>query len=479
MGYGDLGCYGGKIPTPNIDTLARRGLCFTDAHSSSAVCTPSRYSLLTGRYAWRSRLKWGVIDGYTQPLIDPARTTIASFLKAQGYRTGVFGKWHLGLDFAQSRRSPLLPGGILDPGAVDYTRPIQGGPLDVGFDRYFGMAASLNQPPWCFIDNDRTVGIPSIERERTPEFVEGMPAGLMVPDWNDEIADLRFAEEAERFIHECTRHIGEGAPDRAPDRAAAVTGDGSRGDARDHTGGPFFTYLALSAPHTPWFPPEETRGSSGIGPRGDLIVLVDLIVGRVVSLLEQLGVADETLVIVTSDNGGHDCAGFEQEAFGHAVNGELRGFKSQIFDGGHRVPLVIAGPDVAPAAGTCRDCICLMDLFATVADIISVPVPAGTAEDALSFYPSLGDNRSTPARYSLIHHSGRGRFAIRKGDWKLIDSVDSGALGIREWRSPGPGEPEGMLFRIGSDVSERTNLWNSESQRVDELLSELVDAQDK
>jgi len=451
MGYGDPSCNGaGKIATPNMDRLAQEGVRFTDAHATSAVCTPSRYSVLTGRYNWRSTLKRGVIGGFTQPLIDSARPTVASFLKAQDYATACIGKWHLGLDWQFKRRTDPVTYGFGDPGTIDYKRPFRGGPTDLGFDRFFGIASSLNQPPWVFLDQDRATDTPSIQREKTEDFWEGMPKGWMVPDWKDEEIDVHHLQKAKEFVNE-------------------------KGLGSD----PFFLYLTPSAPHSPWAAPDFLKGKSGVGPRGDLVLTLDWMIGELLDELDQLGIAENTLFIVTSDNGGHDRAAYEDEAFGHKVNGELRGYKSQIWDGGHRVPFLARWPKAIPAGSTCDHLIGLHDLFATCADICGVALPKNAAEDSQSFLASLQDPaQESQTRKELIHHSAHSRFSIRDKQWKLIDACDSGGFSEKEWQAPAPGAPGGQLYRLDQDLEETNNLWESEPEIRERLLARLQTVQD-
>ena len=452
MGYGDPACNGdGKIATPNMDRLAREGVRFTDAHAASAVCTPSRYSVITGRYNWRSSLKKSVIGGFTQPLIDSARPTVASFMKEQGYSTGAIGKWHLGLDWQREPRTdPTGSHHRGEPGNVDYERPFRGGPVDLGFDRFFGLAGSLSQPPWVFLEGDRATAVPTMDKTRSPQHWEGMPPGRMVPDWKDEETDVRHLEEARNFVGENSQ--------------------------QDH---PFFLYLTPSAPHSPWSPPEFLEGRSGVGPRGDLILTIDWMVGELLDQLDQLGIAQNTLFIVSSDNGGHDRADYERTSFGHKVNGDLRGFKSQIWDGGHRVPFLARWPEIIPASSTCDHLIGLHDLFATCAEICGAPLPPRAAEDSQSFLSSLRDPGAEDiGRTELIHHSGNARFSIRDKQWKLIDACDSGGFIESNWRTPVPGEPAGQLYRLDTDPGETRNLWDAESGVRNRLLTRLRAIQD-
>ncbi|MBN2883195.1 MAG: arylsulfatase, partial [Clostridia bacterium] len=324
MGYGDAGCYGSeKIRTPNIDSLASKGMRFIDAHSSSAVCTPSRYSIMTGRYSWRTRLKCNVQCGHGLPLIEDGRKTVASLLRDFGYATGAFGKWHLGFRYQLSDGSFFSEPQSLNDypdnadqhfHEIDYSKPLYGGPLDHGFDHFFGISGSLDMPPYCFIRNRNTVGIPSVEKE----IITQQRAGLAVSDWDDTEVDVRFTEETCRFIESC---------------------------AKENI--PFFAYVPLSSPHRPCVPPDFIRGQSDAGLRGDSVMLADWCLGQITSKLEELDITDETLIIFTSDNGANACDFFGR-TYGHKSNGDLRGYKADIFEGGHRVPFIASWPGVIP-----------------------------------------------------------------------------------------------------------------------------------
>ncbi|MHC4253880.1 MAG: sulfatase-like hydrolase/transferase [Planctomycetota bacterium] len=282
MGYGDVGCFGAtKIPTPNMDRIAAEGVRFTDAHSSSAVCTPSRYSVLTGRYCWRSDLKRWVLGGFGAPLIERERPTVASFLRDHGYATFGVGKWHVGLGW--TRKAGALDGMSEEEareaaGAgfdVDYAARIEGGPVDLGFDRYFGIAGSLDMPPYCFIEDDRVVGAPDREKEH---YYNQQRKGMQVPGWKDEEVDVTFARKAVGFIEE---HVA-GAPDR-----------------------PFLLYLPTASPHRPCdIRPDFVNGKSQAGDRGDMVVLFDWVVGQVLDALDRLSIADDTLVIARRPTSG-------------------------------------------------------------------------------------------------------------------------------------------------------------------------------
>lgn len=459
MGWGDLGCYGSAIPTPNIDRLAAEGVRATNAHSASAVCTPSRYALMTGRYAWRGPLKSFVLMGHGPALIEPERPTLASVLKEQGYATGAFGKWHLGLGWRHtdgSVRSAFEPGAQLhddvetDYGRdIDYAAPFTDGPLERGFDRFFGIAGSLDMPPYAFLDQDRTVGIPDREKER---YLTEQRPGLQVEGFDEGEADVAFAREAVAFI--------------------------------ERQDGPFLCYLATSAPHRPNVPPPFIRGRSRLGDRADGVCLVDWMVGEVVGALERRGILDDTLVIVTSDNGAVVYFTDDGDLRLHRPNGDWRGQKGDLWDGGHREPFIARWPARIPARSVIDSPLCLTDVLPTAAAAAGVEV---TVEDGQNLLEVLaGDGVVDPDR-PLVHHSLSGRFAVRAGRWKAIFSVGSGG-GFSD-RSisrlfDGSGEPleaapwdaahpEGQLYDMESDPQETTNLWGEHPELVASLYDSL------
>ncbi|MHC4676672.1 MAG: sulfatase family protein, partial [Planctomycetota bacterium] len=303
MGYGDVGCYNpaSKIPTPNMDRLAEEGVRFTDAHSPSAVCTPTRYGVLTGRYCWRTRLKRGVFGGFNRPLIEKDRLTVASFLKHHGYSTACIGKWHLGLHWTTRDRTRPAEFGAYDQRNIDFSKPITAGPTELGFDYFFGTSAcTTDDPPFCFIENDHTVGIPNMVSPVDPADEDREL--LMVPGWKHEDADITFVKKSIEFIE---RHVSDKPND------------------------PFFLYLPLSVPHIPWLPPDFVKGKSQAGPRGDQVVLADWSIEQMLETLDRMKISDNTLVILTSDNG-------PREGNGHKSAGDLRGLKGSIWEGGHR-----------------------------------------------------------------------------------------------------------------------------------------------
>jgi arylsulfatase A-like enzyme len=450
MGWGDLGCYGAeKIPTPAMDRVAREGVRATDCHSASALCTPSRYALLTGRYAWRGPLKKWVTPGHGPAIIERDRPTVASILARAGYATGAFGKWHLGLDwcFRDGRVvDPFAPGSSFhqdleaNSWQVDYSRPFGGGPLELGFERFFGIAGSLDMPPYCFLSQDRTVGIPSMEKE---VYHPQQRWGLQVPDWDERRVD-------ERFVSEACEWLGE-----------AVSTDR-----------PFFCYLALSAPHRPCLPPEFVAGRSAAGPRGDMVCVVDWAVGQVLDTLDALGVSEDTLLILTSDNGA-PLADADGETYGHLANGDWRGQKADIWEGGHREPFLARWPGRIPADSSADGLMCLSDLMATVAAATGVVVPEGAGQDSVNVLGMLRGAQGPSRRQTVVHHSGDGMFSYRSGHWKVIFGSGSGGFSEPKGQLCDIRFPQGQLYDLASDPREECNLWDEQPQVVEELYGEL------
>lgn len=444
MGYGDLGCYNpdSKIPTPNMDRLAEDGVRFTDAHASSAVCTPSRYGLLTGRYCWRTRLNQWVIFDYEPPLIDADRLTLGTLFGQQGYATGCIGKWHLGMDWP--RKDGVDAEESLDSDDVDFTRPIRGGPTTRGFDYFFGIRASHDMPPYCFIENDHTVGVPCVEKD---EYKPQQREGPMVPGWRDEELEPTCARRA---VNKLTEWVTT-----EPDR-------------------PFFLYVPTSAPHRPCTPPAFMAGRSDAGPRGDMVAMVDWTVGQIDQALEALGVREDTLFIVTSDNGARATC-YDGNDYGHSSNGDLRGQKADVWDGGHREPFIARWPAAIEPGRTCDETICQTDLLATFAAILGVDLPADAGEDSYDVSDALlGRSYDGSIREATVHHSGNGMFAVRSGPWKLVLGRGSGGFTDPVTLEPEPDEPAGQLYHMERDPAEQHNLWDEREDVVDELRDRLA-----
>lgn len=443
LGYGDVHCLNpqGKIPTPQVDRLAKDGMIFTDAHSSSAVCTPTRYGIMTGRYNWRSRMKSGVLNGLSPRLIEPDRQTVAAFLQQQGYTTACFGKWHLGLNWAQNDGNS--PGASDNPKKIDYSQPIAGGPITLGFDSFFGIAASLDMPPFVSIENDRVSEIPTVEKK----WVRTGMAGKNF--------------EAENVLPELTRK---------------ATGFISEHAAAAKQGKPFFLYLPLPSPHAPILPTKEWQGKSGLNAYADFVMQTDATVGAVLDSLDHAGLAADTLVIFTSDNGCSPVADFPALlAKGHNPSYEFRGTKSDIFDGGHRIPFVVRWPGVVKSGSASDQLICLTDLFATSAAILDQKLPDNVAEDSVSILPVLKGTATEPIREAVVHHSMNGSFSIRQGKWKLNLCAGSGG-----WSTPIPGSPAEMklppvqLYDMSEDVGEAHNI-EAQHPEIVERLTKLLE----
>ena len=427
MGYGDVRALNpqGKIPTPQIDRLATGGMIFTDAHSSSSVCSPSRYSILTGRYNWRSRMKYGVLNGYSPRLIEKDRMTVAAFLKDQGYATACIGKWHVGMNWPQN--DGTAPGNSANPKRIDYSKPIEGGPNSVGFDYYFGISASLDMVPYVFIENTRVTEIPSVEKgwARKGPAAPGFEGTDVLPT---------LTRKAVSYI------------------------DGQVADARQ--GKPFFLYLPLTSPHTPILPTPEWEGKSGLNKYADFVMQTDASVGAVLDALDRHGLAENTLVILTSDNGCSGSAGFPALLEkGHNPNYKFRGSKSDIWEGGHHIPFLARWPAKVKAGTISDQTICQIDLFATCAGILDQKLPENAAEDSVNILPALTGSASSPLREATVHSAIFGAFAIRQEKWKLILGPDSGG-----WSDPKPGSPEaaGMppvqLYDLSQDPGEKSNV---------------------
>jgi arylsulfatase A-like enzyme len=428
LGSGDIRRYFPEAVTrtPRMDRLASEGVRFTDAHSPSSVCTPTRYGLTTGRYCWRTRLKRGVLNGESPNLIEPGRTTLASMLKAQGYRTGGFGKWHLGLGSA---------------GKTDYTKDLTPGPLDFGFDEYFGIPASLDMPPYVFVDGRRVEELPTktIGDSGAPPRGAFWRGGPIAPGFRMEDVLPKIATRACGFIKK--------------------------------GGQPFFAYVPLAAPHTPWVPSAEFRKKSNAGLYGDFVAEVDHSVGRILDAIESAGAERDTLVILTSDNGAPWSQPDIDASNGHRANAYWRGQKADIFEAGHRVPFIVKWPGQAPSDKTSDALVCLTDVFATVAEIVGRPLKDNEAEDSFSFRGALKGGAGS--RDAVVHHSANGMFALRQGKWKYIEGLGSGGFTRPQTVEPEPGGPPGRLFDLAADPHETQDLY---AKRPDDVarLSALL-----
>jgi arylsulfatase A len=451
LGWGDLGAYGAtKIQTPNCDRLAEEGILFTDAHSADAVCSPSRYSVLTGRYAWRTWLKNGILVEHMPLLIEPGRLTLPAMFQRFGYTTGCIGKWHLGW------------GNEIN---ADFNGEVAPGPLECGFDYFFGIPFSHQSDPLynVYVENRRVVGLKP----------------------GDDLHDPQTLQRVTRVLHETASTLS----------AKAV-------EFIEHNKNrPFFLYYPTVNVHNPWTPGRKFRGSTPIGPYGDFVVELDWAVGEVLDALDRFGLTDRTLVVVTSDNGANVYGGAE----GHDPNGPWRGTKGEIYEGAHRVPFIARWPGWIPPDTTSDETICLTDLMATCAAILHFELPHDAGEDSYNILPAmLCEPYDRPIREATVHHSVTGMFAIRQGHWKLIEGRGGGGLyqpdswaqikaparskPRRDPRTgefepvwydfpspiPKPGELPGQLYNLDSDPHESVNVWRGHPDVV-KRLQELLD----
>jgi arylsulfatase A-like enzyme len=458
LGYGDVGCFNreSRIPTPNLDRLASEGIRFTDAHSPSSVCTPTRYGILTGRYCWRSRLKAQVLSPWGTTLIEEGRLTAPALLKQHGYSTACIGKWHLGFDWPTTDGRPAASGPSRLSN-VDFTKPIPNGPITRGFDSYFGVDLP-NYPPYIYIENDHSVGIPSV-----PNWPVQNRPGPMLPGWNWVNVLPDCAARAVRTIEEAAKQSSQK---------------------------PFFLYFALTSPHYPVVPDPEFRGKSGAADFGDFVVQTDAVVGQVLEALQRTGVSDNTFVIFTSDN-GPEVVEIRPGAYdrlkesGHASMGKLRGCKRDLWEGGHRVPFIARWPGQIPAGKASDETICHVDFIATIAAILGANLPDNAAEDSYNILPALrGEKLSQSIRPATVHHAASGKFAIRQGDWVLLDAPtgdDNGGpqrRGEPQWfkdqRGYQPHDQPGELYNLAKDLVQRDNLYAQQPEKVRELKELLA-----
>lgn len=442
MGYGDISALNENCPfeTPNFDAIAENGIAFTDAHATSAVCTPSRYGILTGRYNWRSRLKSYVIGGYSSPLIEPDQSTVASMLHQYGYRTAAIGKWHLGMEFAKTEEFHEVPDFDACRG-VDYSGKIEWSPTAYGFDYYYGISGSLDMPPYIYIENDHFTSLPDHVTKGTGKgyFREGPTA----PD----------------FVHE---HVLDELTDKVLEKL------------EEYQKEPFFLYFAMPAPHTPILPAEQFQGKSGTNAYGDFVLHCDDVVGRIRTKLQELGIQDHTIFIYTSDNGCSPMADYQElSAAGHNPSYIFRGTKADIYEGGHRIPLLVEWPERIPKGKRCERIVCLSDLMATMAALLEIPLGASDAVDSVSNLSLWYNPDSEEVREDIVHQSIDGSLSIRIGQYKLEMCPGSGG-----WSDPKPGEeaehaPKIQLYDLTQDIGERRNLAEEKPEMVKEMRSIL------
>ncbi len=432
LGWGDLDSYNSfsAIPTPNANRLASEGIRFTDMHSPSAVCTPTRYGILTGRYCWRSRLKKGVLWGYDPNLIEDGRMTLPGMLKSRGYYTAGFGKWHLGLGNRPK---------------TDYTQPLRPGPLDHGFDYYFGIPASLDMDPYLYFENDKVVEQPTAHTDgsKSPRGVFWRP-GPIAPH-------MKLEEVLPTVV----------------DKAVGVIRERAKTPSQ-----PFFLYVALTGPHTPWLPLPKYRGRSRAGDYGDFVNEVDDMLGRIMQALDQTNQSGNTLLVFTSDNGA-DWKIEDKARYAHRADGPWRGEKADIWDGGHRIPFLARWPGHIRPASVSNQLGCLTDFMSTAAGVTGVKLPRNAAEDSYDLLPALLGTATRPIRDAIVHHSNMGMFAIRQSNWKLELGLGSGGFSAPQTIEQAPGGPAGQLYDLSKDPDEKYNLYQKYPAVVDRLSTLL------
>ena len=437
MGYGDPGCFNpqSKIPTPHIDSIARAGMRFTDAHAPGPLCHMSRYGLLTGRYPFRT----DVTVWPTQPLIQPGQTTISSLAKQEGYHTAMVGKWHLGFK------------------EIGYDKPLRGGPIDCGFDIFNGIRASTDIPPYFYISGDRAVQMPteSIEERHSEGWahIQGRfsRAGKIAPNM-----------KLEKVLPVFT------------DRAVDVIKSHSKEQNRSKQ--PLMLYLAYPAPHTPWLPKESFLGKSGAGLYGDFVMMVDAEIGRVLAALDESRMTDDTLLVFMSDN-GPTWLEKDVERFGHDSAGGLRGMKSDAWEAGHRMPMIVRWPEQVKKNSVSDQLVCFTDFLATFASIMGVELPENAGPDSFDFLPALTgkpvDDKQTRNQFVMRAGSLPTMMTIRSGDWKLITQLGSGGFSKPKHIKPTAGGPTGQLYNLSDDPGEQNNLFQQHTDIVSRLTSEL------
>jgi arylsulfatase A-like enzyme len=443
IGYGDLSCYGAtKVKTPHLDSLATRGLRFTDAYAPASVCTPTRYAILTGDYAWRSSAGRAVLNGDAALCIDPEKFTLPDLLKKAGYQTACVGKWHLG--FGRER--------------ADYNGDLKPGPLELGFDYFYGIPATGDRVPTVMVENHRVAGLDPADpiRIHYKKKIGDEPTGAERPDLLKLTANQQHSGTIVNGISrigfmtggQAARWVDEDIADVIAKKAVTFI-EGSRAQ-------PFFLFLATHDIHAPRYPHPRFMKDSQLGTRGGAIAQLDWTVGEVLAALQRLGLEENTLVIFSSDNGGATDDGYaDADLTGHRYNGPLRGIKSGLWEGGNRVPFLARWPAGVKPGQTTGRIVTQLDLFATAAALTGQTLPAGAARDSLSFLPVLQGRPETHTRTEVVLQSGQANLALRDGDWKYVPDlkVVEGWYAARVKPLSGEG-----LFNLATDLGEQTNV---------------------
>ncbi|MEZ6095984.1 MAG: arylsulfatase [Pirellulaceae bacterium] len=456
MGYGDLAIQNpqSKIKTPHLDELARSGIRFTDAHSSSGICTPSRYALLTGRYHWRKF--HDIVNSFGPSVISPERTTLPELLKTRGYRTACIGKWHLGWNWKAIMRDGAEPsdqpggGKGFNADDFDWAAAVPGGPCDHGFDYYFGDDVP-NFPPYCWIENDHVVEPPTVPLQESPKTAEGSwecRKGPMVDGWQLDAVMPRLTEQAVDWIQ------------KQPAGAE-----------------PFFLYMPFTSPHAPIVPSNDFAGTSAAGGYGDYMQQTDDTVGRVIQALKDSGHYENTLIIFTADNGPEIYALERLRKFDHSSMANLRGIKRSIWEGGHRVPMIVSWPGKVPENQTCDRLVSQIDLFHTLASIVDTKINEGDAEDSLDQSTLLLDPQSPTIRTELVHNTYKDRYALRSGEWLYLDVANGNERQLPEWYEQLRGYPANdksfALFNMQNDREQLHDVAESNPEIVRQLSKRL------
>lgn len=460
LGYGDVGCYNSesKVPTPHLDRLAQEGLRFTDAHSPSTVCTPTRYSIMTGRMAFRLNYR-GVFTGVGGPcLIEEDRLTLPGMLQQQGYTTALFGKWHIGMTFFDKEGRAINQGGLAGVQRADFSKPVPDAPIHRGFDRFFGtVCCPTTDWLYAYMDGDRIPVPPTrqVDKSTLPKHPWSFDCrpGMIAPDFDLEEVDMVFLEKSLQFLDE---HAA-----KTPDK-------------------PFFLFHSLQAVHLPSFPGDEFKGKTKAGPHGDFIFEFDHVVGELLKKLDELSLSDDTLVVVSSDNGPEVGTVVNmREKHNHDGARPWRGMKRDNWEGGHRVPLIARWPGKIEAGSTSAQTTCLTDLMATCAAITGAKLPNSAAEDSLNILPVLLGEAEEPVRAYTLHQTMSLALAIRHRDWKYLDHQGSGGNNysrpmLKQYALPdtAPDAP-GQLYNLADDPGETKNLYHERPEIVKALKAKL------